>query len=78
MSAFFVFKSLQHLGWFDVFGSWALGTTAFGVGHALTFTKFIEAYAIKTRRVKKHVLAGAGVDESETFVRQPLNCTFRH
>ena len=58
--ALIVSESISRLGQLYVLGSWSLGSTAFGVGHALTFTKLVVAHAVEARRVKKHVFTGAG------------------
>ncbi len=62
----------------DVFRPWSLRPLSFGVRDALSFAQFIEAHALNVRIVEKHVLVRSGVNETETFVRQPLDRTFGH
>ena len=75
---FFAWNEKQRLGQLDILGSGAFGATTFGVGHSLTFTKLVVAYAVEARGVKKHVFAGTGVNKSETLVCQTLDSAFRH
>ncbi len=62
----------------DVFRPWSLGSLSCGVGDSLSFSQFIEAHAFNIRVVEEHVLVRAGINETETLVRQSLDRTFSH
>ncbi len=62
----------------DAFRPGPLRTLPFGVRNPLTLAEFLITYTFEARLVEKHVRVGARVDESKTFVRQPLDRTFSH
>src|SRR3990172_7021905 len=54
----------------DVFGPGPLRPLSFGVRHALPFLELFVGHPDDAGRVKKHVLAGAGVDKPEALIRE--------
>jgi hypothetical protein len=44
----------------------------------LTFAEFFKPDTVEVRHVEEHVAAVSGVNESESFVRHPLDRAFSH
>lgn len=63
----------------NVLGARSLWSLTNRVRHFLAFTQVVEVRAFYSRTVKEHIVVAARrSDETEAFVRKPLNSTFLH
>lgn len=65
----------RHL---DILGTKTLFRACLIKCNCLSFAEFVVTRAYHTRGVEEQVLAAADIDKSETFVGEPLDCTFSH
>src|SRR5689334_20533079 len=62
----------------DRFRPRTLWSHAFAERHTLPLTELCKRHAFERRTVKEQILTGSGIDKSEPFVSQPLDCAFCH
>ena len=70
--------AVQPLGQADIFRARSFRALPDRERHSLTFAEFFETDTVKVRHVEEHVTAGSGVNESESFIRHPLDRAFGH
>lgn len=68
----------SQLGRTDILRTRSFGALSDGESHSLTFAEFFNPTTVEVRHVEKNVAAVSRADESKSFVRHFLDCTFSH